>query len=68
MFVKIDLDKCVGCGLCIEVCPARALYNKQGKTYINEKCTLCGACKGMCICNALTIEGEEDGRKAGKRE
>ena len=54
MGIVINQEKCVGCGLCIETCPAGALYTESGKTYINEKCTLCGLCRDVCICAALT--------------
>jgi len=57
--VRIDIEKCIGCGLCIEVCPTGAAYNHKGKTYVNQKkCTLCGNCQGMCIVSALTFETE----------
>ncbi len=59
MAVIIDTEKCIGCGLCIEVCPTGAAYNNKGKTYVNhDKCTLCGNCEGMCIVSALTFEKE----------
>ena len=58
--VKIETEKCVGCGLCIEVCATHALHNRKGKTYIDEgKCNDCGMCDGMCICCALTFEKKE---------
>ena len=57
MAVTIDLTRCVGCGLCIEVCPTHALFYKKGQAcYDINKCTLCGKCDRMCICSALTFE------------
>jgi Fe-S-cluster-containing hydrogenase component 2 len=52
--VNIDQSRCVGCGLCIEVCPTRALYNNKGKTgWHPEKCNSCAICDRICIVSAL---------------
>jgi Fe-S-cluster-containing hydrogenase component 2 len=65
MGVIIDSGKCVGCGLCIEVCPTGALYNKKAKTYYKlEKCTDCGKCDGMCIVGAIRFERKDVLREA----
>jgi len=42
-------DKCVGCGLCLKVCPFGALELKDKLAVIDlNKCTLCGACEQAC--------------------
>ncbi len=55
--VKIDKDRCKGCGLCIIYCPCGHLefssdLNKRGMRYAKEKentrCTGCGFCFLMC--------------------
>lgn len=56
--LKIDKDTCVGCGSCVEVCPQGALYMKDDKAEVNEKCNLCGACISTCPVNALSIPRE----------
>jgi ferredoxin len=65
MGVIIDPEKCVGCGLCIEVCPTGALYNKKAKTCFKpEKCTDCGKCDGMCIVGAIRFQMKDARGKA----
>lgn len=56
--LKIDKDTCVGCGSCVDVCPQGALYMKDDKAEVNEKCNLCGACISTCPVNALSIPRE----------
>ena len=46
--IKVIAEKCVGCGLCIKVCPYAAVQLVEKKAVINEKCTLCGACIDAC--------------------
>ncbi len=57
MRIKIDTERCKGCGLCVNVCPKHTLQmsestNKSGYLYIEiidgEECTGCGLCFQMC--------------------
>jgi len=56
MGLEIDLDKCIGCGQCIEFCPFGVLEMVGGKVVLKEGCTLCGACVDACGYEALIIE------------
>lgn len=59
--VKIDEEKCTGCGLCIIACAEGALKIVDGKAkLISEKyCDGLGACIGECPEGAITIEMRE---------
>jgi electron transfer flavoprotein alpha subunit/NAD-dependent dihydropyrimidine dehydrogenase PreA subunit len=68
--IRIVLDKCVGCGLCIKVCAYDAVTLVDKKAVINERCTVCGACVGACRYDAVVIErrpfkGQEVGSYSG---
>ncbi|MEJ2355094.1 MAG: 4Fe-4S binding protein [candidate division WOR-3 bacterium] len=40
---KVDETKCTGCGICLNVCPVRAISMSDGKAQIEkEKCEKCG--------------------------
>ena len=55
--VKINKEKCSGCGNCIEVCPFGVLEIKNGKAVVKhpEKCKKCGACMSACPNNAIKV-------------
>jgi electron transfer flavoprotein alpha subunit len=53
--LKIDNDKCIGCGACIDVCPFGALTLVDDLAVVNDKCTACGACLDVCPVNALSL-------------
>ncbi len=59
--VKIDEEKCNGCGLCISACAEGAiqLINGKAKLVRESYCDGLGACIGHCPQDAITIERRE---------
>lgn len=59
--VKIDEEKCNGCGLCVPACAEGAIQIIDGKAkLVSEKyCDGLGACLGECPQGAITIEERE---------
>lgn len=55
--VKIDEDKCNGCGICIPACKEGAIQIIDGKAKLVSEiyCDGLGACLGKCPLNAITI-------------
>lgn len=56
MGIKIDLEKCSGCGSCVPVCPFGLLDIVDDKVQLKEGCNLCGACQDACSYDAISIE------------
>ncbi len=59
--VKIDEEKCNGCGLCIPNCPEGALQiiDEKARLVSDLSCDGLGACIGYCPQGAITIEERE---------
>lgn len=59
--IRIDEDKCTGCGLCITNCAEASLAIVDGKAKLVREalCDGLGACIGHCPEGALTIEERE---------
>jgi MinD superfamily P-loop ATPase len=67
--IKIDEEKCNGCGLCIPNCPEGALQVIDGKVRLVSDlyCDGLGACIGHCPQGAITIE-EREAEKYNERK
>ncbi|BCS56068.1 ATP-binding protein [Geobacter sp. SVR] len=59
--VKIDQEKCDGCGLCVPSCAEGAITIVNGKAVLaaDNLCDGLGACLGECPQDAITVEERE---------
>ena len=54
--VRVDPDKCTGCGACFKVCIYNGLKMENDKATINqENCMGCGRCEMTCPNKAISI-------------
>jgi ferredoxin len=58
MIVRIDENKCNGCGLCVPKCAEGAIRIENGKARLvaENLCDGLGACLGHCPQDAITVE------------
>lgn len=55
--LKIDRDKCTGCGICLDVCPHNVFEISDKKACVHDRpaCMECGACALNCPAGAITV-------------
>lgn len=59
--LEYDRSKCIGCKLCIKVCPANATdYVPEDKKIIihNDRCCFCAQCTEVCPVKCLAMSDE----------
>lgn len=59
--ITYDREKCIGCQLCLKVCPSAAIEfkptEKKIKIYL-ARCTFCSQCNDICPVNCLGMSNE----------
>ena len=58
--VRLDMEKCIGCGACANACPPRLISLEDGSEYRSldfnlSRCTYCARCRDVCPQQALTL-------------
>lgn len=52
----VERERCVGCGKCRQICPAKAITMKRGKPVINRAaCIRCFCCQEFCPKGAMKV-------------
>jgi len=56
--LALDEEKCVGCGICLLVCPHAVLSmnNEHARIENLDACMECGACAQNCPTEAVTVQ------------
>ncbi len=56
--LRLSVEKCLGCGRCVEVCPHEVFNINEKKALIKEKdrCMECSACAMNCPANAIAVD------------
>ncbi|MDP4276237.1 MAG: mercury methylation ferredoxin HgcB [Bacteroidota bacterium] len=56
--LKLDVDRCTGCGMCTIVCPHAVFELSGGKARILDidDCMECGACALNCRFKAISVK------------
>jgi MinD superfamily P-loop ATPase containing an inserted ferredoxin domain len=55
--LTLDEEKCIGCGMCLSVCPHAVWSLNDGKALIQSRdsCMECGACATNCPVEAINV-------------
>ena len=56
--LEVDEEKCIGCGMCVIVCPHGVLELADGNIRMENRdaCMECGACARNCPVEAVTVK------------
>lgn len=57
--LRIEKEKCVGCGVCVSLCPMDNLELQSGKATQSGRCTMCYRCVNHCPRQAMTLLGKK---------
>lgn len=59
--IQYDKEKCIGCKLCLQVCPSAAIEFKEDEKKIRiflARCTFCSQCNDICPVGCLRMSNE----------
>ena len=64
---KVEKSECVGCGVCRDTCPAKAITIEKGKAVVDRSaCIRCFCCQEFCPRGAMKVHRTALARIAGK--
>lgn len=54
---EVNVEECVGCGECIDVCPVEVYELQQEKSVVvnEDECLGCESCVEVCESGAITV-------------
>ena len=55
----IEKSKCIGCGMCVALCPMTNITVSNQKALAGNRCTMCYRCINTCPNKAITLLGKE---------
>ncbi|MDD5595843.1 MAG: 4Fe-4S binding protein [Candidatus Omnitrophica bacterium] len=55
--VEVNLDNCIGCGVCAEICPKKILVIENDKCKVTNEnlCGKSGCCQKVCPVGAIKV-------------
>jgi hydrogenase-4 component H len=56
--IAVEVEKCIGCGGCANVCPPRLIKITDTDQIRTLRCTYCGRCAEVCPEGAITMTRE----------
>lgn len=59
--IQYDKEKCIGCKLCIKVCPSGAIEFKPDEKKVRfymARCTFCSQCNDVCPVKCISMSNE----------
>lgn len=57
--LQIAEEKCIGCGMCVSICPMKNISLELKKAHPKGKCTMCYRCVNHCPGQAITLLGKK---------
>ena len=72
--ITVDVEKCIGCAGCANVCPARAIEvydpcpEKRILIYRSDRCIQCGRCEEVCKQKAVKLTTESETATNDRRD
>lgn len=58
MAILIDLDGCVSCSLCADMCPGDIIYMEGDLPTVpyEDECWYCGICRDVCPVDVISFQ------------